>query len=59
MVDTEKENLKIQFRENVLGERSLLESVQELWEENSMVISRAEQEGNPLGTRRHGGGTMR
>ena len=37
----EEENLNIQFREKVLSERRLLESVQELWEENSTVIVRA------------------
>ena len=39
-----EENLKIQFREKVLNERSLLENVQEWWEENSTVILRAGQE---------------
>ena len=39
-----EENLKIQFRENVLSERRLLENVQEWWEENSTVIVRAGQE---------------
>ena len=37
----EEENLNIQSREKVLSERRLLESVQELWEENSTVIVRA------------------
>ena len=61
MVETERREpkLTVKFREKVLDERRLLESVHELWEENSMVISRAGQEGDPLGTRRHGGGTMR
>ena len=36
-----EENLNIQFREKLLSERRLLESVQELWEENSTVIVRA------------------
>ena len=36
-----EENLNIQFREKVLGERRLLENVQEWWEENSTVIVRA------------------
>ena len=39
-----EENLKIQFRENVLSEISLLENVQGWWEENSTVILRAGQE---------------
>ena len=39
-----EENLKVQFREKVLGERRLLESDQEWWEENSMVILRDGQE---------------
>ena len=39
-----EEKLKIQFREKVLSERRLLKSVQEWWEENSMVILRAGQE---------------
>ena len=47
-----EENLKIQFREKVLGERRLLESVQEWWEENSMVILRAGQEAIGMSTRR-------
>ena len=36
-----EDNLNIQFREKVLSERRLLESVQEWWEENSTVIVRA------------------
>ena len=47
-----EENLNIQFREKVLSERRLLENVQKWWEENT-------KEGCLLGTRRHGGGTMR
>ena len=39
-----EENLNIQFSETVLSERRLLESVQELWEENSIVILRVGQE---------------
>ena len=39
-----EDNLNTQFREKVLSERRLLESVHELWEENSMVILRAGQE---------------
>ena len=38
------EETERQFRENVLSERRLLESVQEWWEENSTVILRAGQE---------------
>ena len=39
-----EENLKIQFREKVLSERRLLESVHDWWDESSMVILRAGQE---------------
>ena len=39
-----EENPKIQFREKVLSERSLLENVQEWWEENSTVLLRAGQD---------------
>ena len=39
-----EDNLRIQFREKQLGERRLLESVQELWEETGFVILRAWQE---------------
>ena len=39
-----EENLKIQFREKVLSERRLLESVHEWWEENGTVILIAGQE---------------
>ena len=67
MVEPERREPKIQFMEKVLSESRLLESVlQELWEENSTVILRAgqevigiQQEEDLLGTRRHGGGTMR
>ena len=66
MVEPERRELKIQFMEKVLSECRLLESIQELWEENSTVILRAgqevigiQQEEDLLGTRRHGGGTMR
>ena len=61
-----EEYLNIEFREKVLRERRLLESVQERWEENSTVILRDGQEvlGMSTGRRppgdigRHGGGTM-
>ena len=43
MVETE-DNLRTQFREKGLGERKLLESVQELWEETGLVILRAGQD---------------
>ena len=43
MVETE-DNLRIQFREKGLGERRLLESVQELWEETGLVILRSGQD---------------
>ena len=39
-----KDNLRIQFRENELSERRLLENVQELWEETGLVILRAGQD---------------
>ena len=43
MVETE-DNLMIQFREKGLGERRLLESVQELCEETGSVILRSGQD---------------
>ena len=39
-----EDNLRIQFREKELGERRLLGSVQELWEETGLVILRAGQD---------------
>ena len=41
-----EDNLRIglQFREKELGERRLLESVQELWEETGFVLLRAGQD---------------
>ena len=39
-----EDNPRIQFREKECGERRLLESVQELWEETGLVILRAGKE---------------